>query len=107
MTTGEIDEEFIEDSSFPMLEIWADRGHFLYDDYKISKSFSDLFQQIRPGDLVWLDPTGCSVTRATDSHGDRHITEVGLVPGGERLPETSKTRLCNHFAAVEDRKSVV
>ena len=84
-----------------MLEIWADRGHFLNDGYRISRSFSDLFQQIRPGDLVWLDPTGCSVIHATDSHGDRSIMEVGLVPGGEKQPDSNKTRMCNHFAAVE------
>ena len=84
-----------------MLEIWADRGHFLYDYYKISNNFYDLFRQISPRDLAWLDPTGCSIIHATDSYGDRHISEVGLVPGGERLPDKNKTRMCNHFAAVE------
>ena len=57
---------FINDPKVPMLEIWADRGHFKVRDYYVCNAFYRHFYEIRQTDLSWIDKHRFSVVHSFD-----------------------------------------
>ena len=92
----------IGDPRVPLLEFWADRGHFqsIHHD-RIPRNFFLCFRRMVTQDLTTYDQNRESVIHSADGDSRRSIWRNGLIPGFTNRQDSSRKRMSIHFAAVE------